>query len=69
MYFVGKHQLGTTSRIILAFWGLYSDGTDRVHFLSFPWCVYDKLIKIKEEKTPPVRRLNRIVSFELEIQE
>ncbi|KAG5236651.1 RNA-dependent RNA polymerase [Salix suchowensis] len=52
-----------------SFWGLYSDGTDRVHFLSFPWCVYDRLIEIKKGKTPPVRRLNRIVSFELEIQE
>ncbi|KAF9673790.1 hypothetical protein SADUNF_Sadunf10G0060500 [Salix dunnii] len=52
-----------------SFWGRYNDGTDRVHFLSFPWCVYDKLIEIKKGKTPPERRFNRIVSFHLEIQD
>ncbi|OVA10030.1 RNA-dependent RNA polymerase [Macleaya cordata] len=29
------------------YWGLYNDGMNRAHFLSFPWCVYDKLIHIK----------------------
>ncbi|GLT96775.1 hypothetical protein SLE2022_143750 [Rubroshorea leprosula] len=29
------------------YWGQYNDGMDRDHFLSFPWCVYDKLIQIK----------------------
>ena len=33
------------------YWGLYNEGTDRAHFLSFPWCVYDKFISIKKDKT------------------
>lgn len=32
------------------YWGKYNEGFDRPHFLSFPWCVYDKLIHIKKEK-------------------
>ncbi|GKV13304.1 hypothetical protein SLEP1_g24332 [Rubroshorea leprosula] len=32
-----------------SYWGQYNDGMDRDHFLSFPWCVYDKLIQIKEK--------------------
>ncbi|KAK1387086.1 RNA-dependent RNA polymerase [Heracleum sosnowskyi] len=32
------------------YWGVYNEGLDRPHFLSFPWCVYDKLIHIKKEK-------------------
>ncbi|GLT27746.1 hypothetical protein SLA2020_027210 [Shorea laevis] len=31
------------------YWGQYNDGMDRDHFLSFPWCVYDKLIHIKKK--------------------
>ncbi|XVF85596.1 hypothetical protein PTKIN_Ptkin17bG0129700 [Pterospermum kingtungense] len=31
-------------------WGIYNDATDKVHFISFPWIVYDKLIQIKKEK-------------------
>ena len=31
-------------------WGRYNEGMNRVHFLSFPWCVYDKLIDIKKSK-------------------
>ncbi|XVE74531.1 hypothetical protein DITRI_Ditri12bG0024300 [Diplodiscus trichospermus] len=33
-----------------SFWGLCNDGVDREHFISFPWCIYDKLLKIKKEK-------------------
>ena len=32
------------------FWGCYNDGVDREHFISFPWCIYDKLLQIKKEK-------------------
>ncbi|KAG9142261.1 hypothetical protein Leryth_007687 [Lithospermum erythrorhizon] len=37
-----------------SYWGSYNEGTDRAHFISFPWCVYDKLIHIKRN------RFNRI---------
>ncbi|KAK7814325.1 rna-dependent rna polymerase 1 [Quercus suber] len=33
-----------------SYWGTYNEGMDRDHFLSFPWCVYDKLVHIKKEK-------------------
>jgi len=32
-----------------SYWGMYNEGFDRDHFLSFPWCVYDRLITIKKE--------------------
>ncbi|XP_073011077.1 probable RNA-dependent RNA polymerase 1 [Typha latifolia] len=32
------------------YWGCYNEGLDRPHFLSFPWCVYDKLTLIKQKK-------------------
>ncbi|XP_030468170.1 RNA-dependent RNA polymerase 1-like [Syzygium oleosum] len=32
------------------YWGCYNEGLKRDHYLSFPWCVYDKLIQIKKEK-------------------
>ena len=33
-----------------SYWGRCNDGMDRAHFLSFPWCVFDKLIQIKKDK-------------------
>jgi len=33
-----------------SYYGLYNEGTQRDHFLSFPWCVYDLLVQIKKEK-------------------
>ncbi|KAF3432100.1 hypothetical protein FNV43_RR26839 [Rhamnella rubrinervis] len=32
------------------FWGFYNEGMNRDHFLSFPWCVHDKIIMIKSSK-------------------
>ncbi|XP_045818047.1 RNA-dependent RNA polymerase 1-like [Trifolium pratense] len=33
-----------------SFYGLYNEGMNRDHFLSFPWCVYHLLVQIKKEK-------------------
>ncbi|KAL6003381.1 multidrug resistance protein [Asimina triloba] len=30
--------------------GTYNEGLKRPHFISFPWCVYEKLIHIKQKK-------------------
>ncbi|KAI3467225.1 hypothetical protein Pfo_023888 [Paulownia fortunei] len=30
------------------FWGCYNEGLKRDHYISFPWCVYDKLVQIKK---------------------
>ncbi|KAK6931655.1 RNA-dependent RNA polymerase, eukaryotic-type, partial [Dillenia turbinata] len=32
------------------YWGTYNEGLNRPHFLSFPWCVSDKLVHIKRDK-------------------
>lgn len=32
-----------------SYWGCYNEGLKRDHFLSFPWCVHDTLIKIKKD--------------------
>lgn len=33
------------------FWGCYNEGMKRDHYISFPWCVYDKLLKIKRDNS------------------
>ncbi|KAK8684611.1 hypothetical protein V6N13_040630 [Hibiscus sabdariffa] len=33
-----------------SYWGQYNEGMNRDHFLSFSWCVYDKLIQTKRAK-------------------
>ncbi|OVA04184.1 RNA-dependent RNA polymerase [Macleaya cordata] len=33
------------------YFGMYNEGMNRAHFLSFPWCVYDKLIHIKKKNS------------------
>ncbi|BBG93157.1 hypothetical protein Prudu_001082 [Prunus dulcis] len=32
------------------YWGCGNKGMERDHFLSFPWCVFDKLVQIKRSK-------------------
>ncbi|KAB2624281.1 RNA-dependent RNA polymerase 1 [Pyrus ussuriensis x Pyrus communis] len=32
------------------YFGTYNEGLNRDHFISFPWCVYDKLVLIKKDK-------------------
>ncbi|GJV96681.1 probable RNA-dependent RNA polymerase 1 [Tanacetum coccineum] len=32
------------------YWGKYNQDMTRDHFLSFPWCIHDKLIEIKRRK-------------------
>jgi RNA-dependent RNA polymerase len=31
-----------------SFYGMYNEGMQRDHFLSFPWCVYHLLVQIKK---------------------
>ncbi|CAH2037641.1 unnamed protein product [Thlaspi arvense] len=31
-----------------SYWGVYNEGLNRDHFLSFAWCVYNKLVRIKK---------------------
>ncbi|KAG2701592.1 hypothetical protein I3760_06G053000 [Carya illinoinensis] len=59
-YFVTYHH---------TYWGRYNEGMDRAHFLSFPWCVYDKLLQIKKDKgsksssllSSPDHQLNQLI--------
>ncbi|CAA3002890.1 probable RNA-dependent RNA polymerase 1 [Olea europaea subsp. europaea] len=39
------------------YWGRYNEGLNRDHYISFPWCVYDKLVQIKKEKSSRRRSL------------
>jgi RNA-dependent RNA polymerase len=32
-----------------SYWGRYNKGMDGAHFLSFPWCIGDKLLQIKRK--------------------
>ncbi|XP_057777391.1 probable RNA-dependent RNA polymerase 1 [Salvia miltiorrhiza] len=43
-----------------SFWGCYNVGMKRRgHYISFPWCVYDKLVQIKRAKSARISSLNR----------
>ncbi|KAK9931742.1 hypothetical protein M0R45_019007 [Rubus argutus] len=44
------------------YFGLYNEGMKRDHFISFPWCVYDKLIHIKKDKVKQARHLSSLES-------
>lgn len=46
-----------------SYWGCYNEGMNRDHFLSFPWCVYDKLVTIKKDKAS-IRRSLELSSLE-----
>ncbi|XP_050366586.1 RNA-dependent RNA polymerase 1-like [Argentina anserina] len=50
------------------YFGLYNEGMKRDHFISFPWCVHDKLVHIKRDKVKQAmssleRRLNGLYVF------
>ncbi|XP_057962937.1 RNA-dependent RNA polymerase 1-like [Malania oleifera] len=45
-----------------SYWGCYNEGMNRDHFFSFPWCVYDKLVRIKRDKTS-IRRALKLSSL------
>ncbi|KAL5553261.1 hypothetical protein UlMin_040662 [Ulmus minor] len=34
-----------------SYYGCYNEGMDRDHFLSFAWCICDKLVKIKKDNS------------------
>ncbi|XP_048318404.2 RNA-dependent RNA polymerase 1-like [Ziziphus jujuba] len=40
-----------------SYWGSYNEGMNRDHYLSFAWCVYDRLVEIKKDKASIRRRL------------
>lgn len=46
-----------------SYWGCYNVGMKREHFISFPWCVYDKLMHIKRDKSS-IRRALDLSSLE-----
>ncbi|KAJ0094286.1 hypothetical protein Patl1_15571 [Pistacia atlantica] len=41
-----------------SFWGRYNEGLNCEHFLSFPWCVHDKLLEIKRDRQRILRALH-----------
>jgi RNA-dependent RNA polymerase len=44
------------------YWDSYNEGYDRPHLISFPWCVYDKLMIIKQRRNDrnPVFLMNNM---------
>ncbi|XP_006647856.1 probable RNA-dependent RNA polymerase 1 [Oryza brachyantha] len=32
------------------YWGCYNEGYERPHLISFPWCMYEKLLRIKQRR-------------------
>lgn len=47
------------------YWGCYNEGLKRPHYISFPWCVYDKLVEIKQSRR---RMAQQISSLELQLE-
>ncbi|KAI8545560.1 hypothetical protein RHMOL_Rhmol07G0048800 [Rhododendron molle] len=50
-----------------SYWGRYNTGMKRDHFISFPWCVYDKLMQIKRDKSS-IRRALDLSSLEYKLK-
>jgi RNA-dependent RNA polymerase len=40
------------------YWGSYNEGYDRPHLISFPWCVYDRLLFIKKRRNDLTSLMN-----------
>ncbi|KAL8137504.1 hypothetical protein V2J09_003505 [Rumex salicifolius] len=51
-----------------SYWGSNDDGMKRGHLISFPWCVYEKLVYIKKQKASIRRRTDRAHQTSLEDQ-
>lgn len=45
------------------YYGAYNEGLNRPHFLSFPWCVYDKLLTIKRNKRSAMKSLRSLEPY------
>lgn len=46
-----------------SYWGTYNEDMNRDHYLSFAWCVYDKLVQIKTSKAS-LRKSRQMYSLE-----
>ncbi|KAJ6824420.1 putative RNA-dependent RNA polymerase 1 [Iris pallida] len=46
------------------YWGTYNSDLNRAHFLSFAWCVYDKLVLIKQKKLNMKKAAERAARLE-----
>ncbi|KAH6798690.1 RNA-dependent RNA polymerase 1 [Perilla frutescens var. frutescens] len=42
------------------YWGCYNEGMKRDHYISFPWCVYDKLVQIKRDNSTTVTDISSL---------
>ncbi|XP_022994920.1 probable RNA-dependent RNA polymerase 1 isoform X1 [Cucurbita maxima] len=47
-----------------SYWGSYNDGMKRDHYLSFPWCVYHKLMQVKENNLRKRERASRLATLD-----
>ncbi|XP_022146807.1 probable RNA-dependent RNA polymerase 1 isoform X3 [Momordica charantia] len=47
-----------------SYWGSYNEDMNRDHYLSFPWCVYDKLMQIKENNVRRKQRASRLAALD-----
>ncbi|NP_001315397.1 RNA-dependent RNA polymerase 1 [Cucumis melo] len=47
-----------------SYWGYYNEGMKRDYYLSFPWCIYDKLMQIKENNLRKRERAARLATFD-----
>nr|BAV17947.1 RNA-dependent RNA polymerase [Chenopodium pallidicaule] len=48
-----------------SFFGKYNEGMNRDHLLSFPWCVYDKLITIKKRNKQSHASLLKTLEYQM----